>query len=236
MKNLNLLICALSLMCAIAAYAGKPAVAGKTPDIPVTTEIADSNEGILFDIRSDLQVPYPNGNGVISVLMSNGLNRMAHGDWELDLIQSSRTVLFTLDDSNDVEFGEPGYTTDATLLGTVNDNSRFLLQCTRNLQSMLTMHTGDAISCPFIISFSNSPYRLNMQFTNLPETERVQVHCNSEDAGGCNDWSITPIPGINGGRTRACLEELVGNHVGKQSSWANRGAFNLKFNIHVTRP
>lgn len=234
-RNVSLLVCVLILTGAVAVYAGKPP-GGNTPDKPVTSEINDSDGVNPYDIQSDLQGSYTNGNGIISVLMANGLNRMAHGDWQLDLGQSTRTVTFTLDEGNDVESGEDGYMTQATLLGTVIDDSRFLLQCTRSLQSMLTMHAGNAIVCPLVIEFSNSPFRLNMEFTNLPETEKVQVYCNSEASDGCNEWFITPIPGINGGRTRARLEELVGNHVGKQSSWANRGAFLLKFNIHVTRP
>lgn len=230
-RSVNFFVCVLILTAAVTVYAAKPPA-----DKPVTSEIVDSDGVNPNDIRSDSLGLYPNGNGIISVLMSNGLNRMVYGDWELDLGQSTRTVTFTLDEGNDVESGEDGYIMDATLLGTVIDDSRFLLQCTRTLQSMLTMHTGNAITCPLVISFSNSPFRLNMEFTNLPETDKVQVYCNSEASDGCNEWFITPIPGINGDKTRARLEELVGNHQGKQSSWENRGAFLLKFNIHVIRP
>ena len=74
---------------------------------------------------------------------------------------------------------------------------------------------------------------------NEPETQDVQVSCNSTDSAGCNDWFIDPVPVVNAdgstspGKARARLN-LVDTH--GSNNFTNEGDFYVTFHFHVSRP
>lgn len=234
-------LCVLILAVSTCAFAGPGKPPGNTaPDLPVTSDIADQDSGgMLYSVQSDGFGEYDHGvNGTVSVLMANGYNRMTQGDWLLDL-DTVRTVRITLDASNRVDLSAP-------ILGTLQNSARLQNPCTRGQKSMLTMHAGDAMTCPMLISGlpvagSSNEYQLNMNFWNAPGTDEVLISCNSVDplGSGCKDWSIDPIPvGYPGtstspGKTRARLESVTTK--GK-STVTPKGDYYLTFHIHVTRP
>ncbi len=223
--------------------AGKP-----MPDIPVTTYLADYDAvGAAYYVQSDTHGSYSNGAaGVSSILVANGYNHIVNGDWRLDILAStSRTVGTTFETANAVQPGDPGYTAPAEppYWGTGFQVVRMENKCTMINHNMLAMKAGDTFTCPTIIKLPNGSawYRLDMAaswtFLNEPETQDVQVSCNSANAAGCNDWFLDPVPVVNAdgstspGKARARLN-LVDSHGGLN----NKGDFYLTFHIHVTRP
>jgi hypothetical protein len=210
-------------------------------DIPVTSTLADVNAAnVPYYVQSDGHGAYTDANNVISILVANGYNGITWGDWRLELdLQTIRTIGVTFSQTNAVQPGDPNYTAPANppYFGTGFETAKFQNQCTADKLDMLTMKAGDKFNCSAIIKFPGATtfYRLEMATEpNEPETEKVQVSCNSANSSGCNDWFIDPIPGVNGpGQTCARLD-LVDTH-GK-GSLTNEGDFYLTFHIHVTRP
>jgi hypothetical protein len=220
------------------------------PDIPVTSYLADYNStNAPYYVQSDGSGAYPNGtNNVTSILLANGFNHIVNGDWRLDLSGSTaRFIRVTFAPGNAVQKGDPGYTAQANppYWGTHLEAVRMENVCSLDNHDMLTMKAGDRFTCPMSIRFpaftSTTYYRLDMAhsytYLNEPETQDVQVSCNSGDSVGCNDWFIDPIPVVNPdgstspGQTRARLN-LVNNHGGR----TDEGDFYLTFHFHVTRP
>jgi hypothetical protein len=119
-------------------------------------------------------------------------------------------------------------------------------KCTFENHDMLTMNPGDSFTCLAHIRMapttSTTYYLLGLgpgTLNTAPEAQRLQVSCNSADAGGCKDWFLDPIPVVNAdgstspGRTRARL--VLIDTFGKGST-TNKGDFYLTFHFHVTRP
>lgn len=234
------------LVAAIAGLAKQP-----TSDIPVTTNLADfDSNNVPYYVQSDALGVYKNGvNNATSILVANGYNHITWGDWRLDLFSSTvRTVRVTFAVENAVQPGDPGYTAPANppYWGTHFEAVRMENKCSMDNHDMLTMKPGDRFTCIMLIRFppngDSTSYRLEMAgtwtFLNEPETQDVQVACNTADSGGCNDWFIDPVPVVNPdgstspGKTRARLDLLgrTGSIVG------NEGDFYLTFHFHVTRP
>ncbi len=240
----NLVIFASIFLAGAIAFASKP-----VSNLPVTTYLSDFNPSNLpYYIYSDGGGAYQNGvGGAGSYLNANGYNRITWGDWRLDLFNSpSRLVAVTLSQANAVQPGDPGYTAPANppYWGTQFWAMHMENKCTEDGLDMLTMKPGDKFTCNTLFRFpstSKAFYRLDMgtydRFYPEPETQRVQVSCNSSASdGNCNDWFIDPIPVVNPdgstspGQTRARL------NYGSGPPFNNEGDFYLTFHIHVTRP
>jgi hypothetical protein len=219
-------------------------------DIPVTSYLADFDAiSTPYYIQSDALGAYRNGvNSATSILVANGYNHIVDGDWRLDLSSSTvRTIRVTFAQANAVKLGDPGYTAPANppYWGTHFEAVRMENKCTMDNHDMLTMKPGDKFTCILAIRFppnaDSSYYRLDMAaswtFLNEPETQDVQISCNSADAGGCNDWFIDPVPVVNPdgstspGQARARL-----NLVSRHGALTDEGDFYLTFHFHVTRP
>jgi hypothetical protein len=239
------------LLAAGMVFAGSMKVfAGKTSNLPVTTNISDFNAASApYYVFSDGPGagPYQNGvSGVESVLEQNGFNRIVWGDWLLNLFNStSRTVAVTFSTANTVQSGDPGYTAPANppYLGTKWSAMHLENQCTLDNHDMYTMKTGQTFTCDFLFRFpapSRSPfYRLDMRPRMWPESQQAQVQCNSVSSndGNCNDWFIDPVPVTNAdgstspGQTRARLVLVTDGN-----SYTDEGDFYLTFHFHLTRP
>jgi hypothetical protein len=219
-------------------------------DIPVTSYLADySASNMPYYVQSDGLGAYSNGvNNTFSILVANAYNHLTDGDWRLDLSSSTvRTIRVTFAQANAVQPGDPGYTAPANppYWGTGFEAVRMENKCTFDNHDMLTMKVGDKFTCPLLIHFppltSAGFYRLEMGWTELnePETQEVQIACNSTNSGGCNDWFIDPIPVVNPdgstspGETRARLDLVNMRGTG---TLTNEGDFYLTFHFHVTRP
>jgi hypothetical protein len=219
-------------------------------DIPVTSYLADFDAtNTPYYVQSDALGAYSNGvNGATSILVANGYNHIVDGDWRLDLSSSTaRTIRVTFAQANAVQPGDSGYTAPANppYWGTGFEAVRMENKCTFDNHDMLTMKAGDKFTCPLSIRFppltSTTFYRLEMGWTalNEPETQEVQISCNSADYGGCNDWFIDPVPVVNPdgstspGQTRARLDLVNTRGTG---TLTDEGDFYLTFHFHVTRP
>jgi hypothetical protein len=219
-------------------------------DIAVTTSLADyTANNAPYSVQSDGGGAYSNGvNNTTSILVANGYNQIVWGDWRLDLSGSTvRTTRVMFTTANAVQQGDPGYTAPANppYWGTKFEAVRMENKCTLDSHDMLTMKAGDKFTCPMSIRFpqltSTTFYRLEMgvDFQNEPETQQVQVSCNSANSGGCNDWFIDPIPVVNldgstsPGQTRARLDLVDSRGTG---TLTDEGDFYLTFHFHVTRP
>ena len=224
-------------------------------DIPVTSYLADFDaSNTPYYVQSDALGAYRNGvNNATSILVANGYNHIVDGDWRLDLLFSSnplvRTVGITFAQANAVEPGDPGYTAPANppYWGTHFEAVRMENKCSMDNHDMLTMKPGDKFTCIMSIRFppnaDSTFYRLEMAatwtFLNEPETQNVQISCNSADSGGCNDWFIDPVPVVNPdgstspGHTRARLDLVNTRGTG---TLTNEGDFYLTFHFHATRP
>ena len=240
----------IMLVLCLGAFAqGKP---GKASDIPVSSSLADYNAiNTPYSVQSDAGGAYTNGvNSVTSILVANGYNGIVDGDWRLEMSNSTlRTVGITFSSANAVQLGDSGYTAPASppYWGTQWLPVRMENKCTLDNHNMLAMRPSDSFPCVMIVRFppttGSTYYRLDMAGSwtsmNEPETQDVQVSCNSADSGGCNNWFIDPIPVVNAdgstspGRTRARLN-LVNTH--GNGSITNKGDFYLTFHFHVTRP
>jgi hypothetical protein len=238
-----------SFLILFVAVAAAVAFAGKQPsDLPVTTNIANYNASNLpYSEQDDGAGPYKNGvGGVVSILVANGYNGITWGDWRLDLLANpgTRTVGVTFSSANAVQSGDPAYTAPANppYWGERWQPVRTETKCSFDKHDMHAMKPGDKFPCEALIRFptiSNVYYRLYMGDGAMPETQKLQVSCNSADSSGCNDWFLDPVPVVNPdgstspGQTRARLERI--DTFGKGST-TNEGDFYLTFHIHVTRP
>jgi hypothetical protein len=238
-----LLFRSLLLLVAALAFAGKP-----PSDLPVTTNVIDYDAtNTPYVEQSDGRGSYQNGvDGIVSILVANGYNHITWGDWRLDLMANptTRTLAITFSTSNAVQPGDPGYTAAANppYWGTQWQPLRTETKCSLENHDMHAMKQGDKFTCYALIRFptiNNVYYRLYMGDSSMPETQEMQVTCNSAGASGCNDWLLDPVPVVNAdgstspGTTRARLVRF--DTTGRGSS-SNAGDFYLTYHLHVTRP
>lgn len=226
--------------------AGKPDP--KPQGLVITQYIANEDPNFApYFIQSDGLGGYKNVNGDASVLMGNGLNGIQFGDRLLDLLVTARTVAVTFSPANAVLPGDPGYVVPANppVWGTIYNSVRFMNKCTGKYLSMLEMKADNKMTCPMHLHLdpldgTKNYYRLDMGASDEPETQEVQISCNSADSVGCKDWFIDPIPVVNPdgstspGKTRARLNYFT--YVHNQSTASNKGAFYMTFHIRATRP
>jgi hypothetical protein len=220
-----------------AGSAGNPHT---TTDIPVTTILGDvDSSGLAVIIGSDGKGPYYNGvDGVTSVLANAAYNGLGNGDWQFNKAGSTiRVSNYTFDPADAVQPGDPHYLEPANppYWGSQLHMSHMEVKCTLVYHSMLTMTAGTTFTCPMVTSFtwdSSTYYGLQpaLSFTGYPETTDVQVHCNTADSGGCNDWFIDPI---NLGEAVGRLVKHVTVH---KDTTTDEGDFYMRFHFHITRP
>jgi hypothetical protein len=224
---------------------GAPVASAGNPhgsqNISVTTIIGDvDSNGIAADIASDGLGSYPDGvNGVTSWLAAAAYNGLSNGDWQFSTYNSTtRTANHSFDMDDAVQAGDPHYRIPANppYWGTQLFPTHMEVKCTAVHNDMLTMTAGSTFTCPLITSFlwnSTDYYGLQpaFSFTGYPETTDVQVHCNTADSGGCNDWFIDPI---NLGEAVGRL--LLHHNYTKHDIVTDDGDFYMRFHIHITRP
>jgi hypothetical protein len=243
---------AMVLMQVATAQAAPKCAPGTVPldvkcGIPVTTEFFFDS---AFTITDDNGGPYPHGvNGVTSGLLDSGINGLKH-DWRFDTRGSSvRRITETvapadrIENPNDPHWSP--YTNDPSWWPATSVVSRGFLnvQCTFVGVDMLTMGAGEARTCPLLNSFlytGADSWALNAHksfWQSPPEITDVQVTCNSVDADGCKDWSITPIldPVIGMQAVGRLVHDKVTGRNGKVTKEMD-GNFYMRFHIHVTRP
>jgi len=211
--------------------------------IPVTTIISDTDSnGLTVDIGSDGQGPYlHNVAGVTSWLTSNGYNGIAYGDWQFGTLNSTtRTVGLGFNQNDAVQPGDPHAQSPFVAANPpywgMNDYPAHIeVKCTLVHNDMLTMAAGSTFICPLVDKFQ---YSATMEYTLYPgfsfsgfaETTDAQVHCNTADSNGCNDWFIDPINLGDG------VGRLIQNNTSKHGGTTDEGDFYMRFHIHVTRP
>jgi hypothetical protein len=215
--------------------------------IPVTTSFIFESG---FTITDDGLGAYPHGvDGVTSGLLDDGINGLKH-DWRFDTRGSSvRNVTETIAPADRIENpSDPHWSpwiNDPSWWPSTSVMSRAFLnvQCTFVGVDLLTMSAGEVRTCPLLNSFNYSAddsWALNAHksfWQSPPELTDVQVACNSDDAGGCNDWSITPVNDSSIGLQ--AVGRLVHSKVtGKNGKVTKEmdGNFYMRFHIHVTRP
>lgn len=240
----------LKAACLMTSLLATAAIATKLPsNLPVTTYLSDFNAaGAQYYVFADSGGAYQNGvEGVGSYLNANGYNNIIWGDWRLDLFSStSRTVAVTFSTANAVQAGDPGYTAPAKppYWGTNWSNMHLENKCTGDHLDMLTMKAGDKFACNTLFRFpstTKSFYRLDMGTYDAnypePETQKVQVSCNSSASdGNCNDWFLDPIPVVNPDGSTSPGQARARLNYGNGAPFTNEGDFYLTFHIHVTRP
>ena len=249
MRIRSLLMLAVSTL----AFASRP-----SSDLPATTYLSDFNAvGTAYYVQSDGLGAYQNGvNNVTSILVANAFNGISWGDWRLDLSGTVvRTVRLsfcngTTCPANAIQPGNPSYTAPANppFWGTQYLAMHMENKCSEDNNDMYTMKPGQTFNCSTLFRLPNitrtSFYRLDMCGNKCvysePETQKVQVTCNSSGSdGNCNDWFIDPIPVVNAdGSTSPGQAVARLNLVKTNPGWryTNLGDFYLTFHIHVTRP
>jgi hypothetical protein len=220
-----------------AGIAGNPHAAH---DIAVTTIIGDvDSNGLSVIIGSDGLGPYLNGvDGVTSVLAAAAYNGLANGDWQFNKANSTiRVSDYTFNEADAVQLGDPHYQAPANppYWGSQLHMSHMEVKCTAVFNDMLTMTAGATFTCPLLTTFtldSSTDYTLHaaLSFTGFAETTDVQVHCNTADSGGCNDWFIDPI---NLGEAVGRLQKHTTVH---KAVTTDEGDFYMRFHFHITRP
>jgi hypothetical protein len=228
---------ALCVVLPRASFAGNP---HGTSDIPVTTILGDvDSNGLSVIIGSDGKGPYYNGvDNVTSVLAAAAYNGLGNGDWQFNKGGSTiRVSNYTFNQADAVQPGDPHYLEAANppYWGSQLVESHMEVKCTFVNNSMLTMTAGTTFTCPMVTSFTwNSSTYYGLQpafsFTHDAETTDVQVHCNTADSGGCNDWFIDPI---NLGEAVGRLVKHVTVH---KDTATDEGDFYMRFHFHITRP
>src|ERR1700761_9607324 len=95
------------------------ALAKSASDVPVTSNLADfDTDKTPYSVQSDAMGAYGDGvSGATSILVANGYNGIAWGDWRLDLSSSTtRAIRVTFVQANAVQPGDSGYTAPANPL------------------------------------------------------------------------------------------------------------------------
>jgi hypothetical protein len=247
------------LMRSPAAQAAPKCAPGTVPldvkcGVPVTTYIYS---GVGLTISDDGSGAYPHGvNGVTSGLLDDGNNGLKH-DWRFDTRGSSvRKVTETvapadrIEDPNDPHWSP--YANDPSWwpATSVVSNGFLNVQCTFVGVDMLTMAANEKRTCPLINTFlwnGDDSWALNAHksfYQSPPEITDVEVTCYGTDAGGCKEWSITPIddpavPGYDAAIGAQAIGRLVHSIPANKRQRATKemdGNFYMRFHIHVTRP
>ena len=216
-------------------------------NLPITTTLVSAdNSGTTTDIQSDGLGSYYDGvDADTSFLTTNGYNGIVWGDWQFGTLNSTnRKVSISLVNSISVANG-----------GTATPNPPFTIKnviahiedkCTMFNYSILRMSAGQTLLCPAVVHFYDSngnDFHIYLASNVYPETNYVQVSCNTVASDGCNDWFIDPIPpgyDANGNPIAGmAIGRLVGPPIfgrGKNATDGNQGDYYFRFHFHLTRP
>jgi hypothetical protein len=224
-----------------------PSFAKCLPSIPSTlpvtsTFLSSDSSNNPTQIQSDGLDggTYYNGvNAVTTYLTCNGYNGQAFADWQFDALSSTvRKVSISF--ANPIYPSAGGTATPnppfpiASVIAHVEDKCSQIANSSGGYNNMLQMSVGQTFQCPLIVHFfdSNSnEYRIYMGPNWEPESNYVQVTCNSISSDGCNDWFINPLA-VNGVAGQA-IGRLV--YFTKRSS-VNEGDYYFGLHFHLTRP
>ena len=191
------------------------------------------------DIASDGEGGYVHGvQGVTSILIENGYNRLTNGDWKFNTqLSVSRRITYRFDPDDAIQPPDPLFivAADPPYWGAEAIPASMQTKCTNLNKSMLAMTSGSVITCALLnhLVAGGTEYGLQtaVSFTGFPETTDVQITCTAAVADGCSGWLIEPIgasPAI--GRL---LRKVDGKAKGPNE---HVGSFYLRFRIRLTRP
>jgi len=184
-----------------------PRGAAPTPNVQVTTTIADLAADYPLRIQSDRQGAYITKTvNKVTVVQSQIVSNLQGSDWMLttyatsrnQLVVSDRTVFFDLREQVSTgSFATPpvGTDTSGAFVEYGQATAHLIVKCSRVGVDMLTMANGATASCPGSFRFralDGSWYRLSFEPANFPQVDRMQVTCTAADPKGCKLWTIAP--------------------------------------------
>lgn len=220
-----------------------PVSGQKTTDVPVTSTIADSVNGIPMQIQSDGAGPYTNTRYVESIIQTSA------ADWELNTNLRSSTRNVWLDFTKPVAGSGPNGGAPVEPFASGLAKVRFISKCHLYGVSMFTIPAGTTVNCPLTTGFNSggTQYRLQMNpVTGVdvnPETDYVNITCNVVNASSqCINWTIEPN-GMKGGcanpdcsvkQNIARLSKIV--TVKGKTTELNQGNFYVAFSFSLTNP
>ena len=234
------------LICAAAVAFAKTSVS----NLPITTTLLSTDtSGMVTDIQSDgLGSYYDAVDADTSFLTTNGYNGIVWGDWQFGTLSSTKRKV-SISFVNSISIANGGTATPNPPFVVKNVIAHIEDKCTALGLSMLKMSAGQNFQCPAVVHFFDSngnEFRIYMAPISTqpatPETNNVQVSCNTMASDGCNDWFIDPIPaGYDPagnpipGQTEGRLVGAPTGH-GKTGSDGNHGDYYFRFHYHLTRP
>ena len=170
-----------------------------TPQLNVTTTIADAAGGFPLRIQSDRQGAYVTKAVGKTVQVKSVIDSFLSGgsDWSLttyylsksNYLASNRTVFFDL--SEQVSSG--AFATPNLANGQVT--SHLIVKCSNVNVDFVRMSLGTTASCPGSTRFrapDGQWYRFSFSQANYPEVNQFAVTCTAADQGGCKVWTIQP--------------------------------------------
>lgn len=216
----------------------------RTSDVPVTSTITDSINGISMQIQSDGAGPYTNTKYVESIVQGSA------ADWELDTNYSTfSTRSVWLDFTKPVSGSGPNGQDPIAPFNSGLAKVRFISKCHLYNVSMFTIPLGTTVNCPLATGFNYGgiQYRLHMNpLTGVdvnPETDYVNITCNAVNSAlQCINWTIEPNASKGGCASIDCsvkqnvarLSKMVTTK-GKTTP-VNQGNFYISFRIDLTNP
>lgn len=215
---------------------------GKAPGrVPVTTTIADSQDGAALRVGSDTEGAYVTTYVRKQVALDSSIVRYQTGtDWMLTTYYglnhtpSSRRVFFDLS-----EPAAPGNPAPPFLSGYAQ--AHLIAKCRLVDVDLYQMAPGNIVDCPGSFRFQDAQdgawYRFSFQPDNFPQVNRLRVTCLSSDAGGCKVWTITPGSTVVTGSdpNPKSLNKLLLIDGGTEAILEDLGDYYLSFKITVAR-
>ncbi len=237
-------ICACLSSLVLSATAQPQGPPNRTSDVPVTSTISDSFNGISMQIQGDGGGPYTNTKYVESIVQG------AAADWELDTNYSNfSTRNVWLDFTKPVPGSGPNGQDPIAPFNEGLAKVRFISKCHEYQVSMFTIPPGVTVNCPLATGFNYGgiQYRLHMNPVSgvdvNPETDYVDITCNAVNSNlQCINWTLKPN-GLKGGcvtadcsvkQNIARLSKMVTSK-GKTTP-VNQGNFYVSFRIELTNP
>ena len=218
----------------------------RTSDVPVTSTINDSFNGIPMQIQSDSAGPYRNTKYVQSIVQG----AVGYQDWELDTNYSTfSTRNVWLDFTKPVAGSGPNNQDPIAPFDSALAKVRFISKCHEYNVSMFSIPLGTTVNCPLATGFNYGgiQYRLHMNPLSgpdiNPETDYVNITCNAVNSAlQCINWTIEPNASKGGCASVDCtvkqnvarLSKMVTSK-GKTTP-VNQGNFYISFRIDLTNP
>jgi hypothetical protein len=164
---------------------------GPSKTIPVSSTIADSQNGYLLRIASDDLGAYVNTRIVESVLepQNSGTDWLMSTYGSVYKGGSNRTVVIDLSEPVSFSNPPPPFTVAAV--------QAFLTAKCGSLRGidLLKVANGATVQCGGAFHFLASNgnwYKLSARPDNYPDVTDMNVTCQAADSSGCRTWSIRP--------------------------------------------